>query len=105
MPSSSTADRTRSTSAATRSTADPARQIEEPIEVRQDWVAGMAVPAQFLWQDRLWLVRDVRGWPVDPGGIEVWRVVAGDGREGRQGVYELVHTSSTGQWRLRTVAD
>ena len=35
---------------------------------------------------------------------EVWRVVAGQGRAGHQGVYELSqHAWGTGQWRLRTV--
>ena len=73
---------------------------DEPIEVRRGLVAGMEAPAQFLWRDRLWLVRDVQAWPVDPGGAEVWRVVAADGRHG---VYELAQASATGQWRLRTV--
>lgn len=88
-----------------RSTAPaaPAQPADEPIEVRRGLVAGMEAPAQFLWRDRLWLVRDVQGWPVDPGGAEVWRVLAADGREGQHGVYELAHAASTGQWRLRSV--
>jgi hypothetical protein len=76
---------------------------DEPIEVRRGLVAGMEAPAQFLWRDRLWLVRDVQAWPVDPGGAEVWRVLAANGREGQHGVYELAQASSTSQWRLRTV--
>jgi len=83
--------------------AAPTQPTDEPIEVRRGLVAGMEAPAQFLWRDRLWLVRDVQGWPVDPGGAEVWRVVAADGREGSHGVYELAHAAATGQWRLRTV--
>jgi hypothetical protein len=35
----------------------------------------------------------------------VWRVVAGQGRAGYQGVYELAHAWGTGQWRLRFVMD
>ncbi len=88
---------------ATAESAPTQQFTDEPIEVRRGLVSGMEAPAQFLWRDRLWLVRKIQGWPIDPDGAEVWRVVAADGREGRHGVYELAHTTATGQWRLRTV--
>lgn len=110
------------------------RTYDEPIEVRRGLVAGAEGPAQFLWRNRLWVVRDVqtRWLETAPwwegtqaralrgddqpdqshqsggdllGEEEVWRVLAADGRQGRHGVYELAHVSSTGQWRLRSVQD
>lgn len=112
------------------------RTYDEPIEVRRGLVAGTEGPAQFLWRNRLWVVRDVQTrwletapwWEgpqaralrgddkvdqsdpaADDGDLlaeeEVWRVLAADGRQGRHGVYELTHASSTGQWRLRAVQD
>jgi hypothetical protein len=105
------------------------RSYDEPIEVRRGLVAGAEAPAQFLWRDRLWMVQDVqtrwtetgawwdgpaaralRGESADEEGDllaeeEVWRVVAGQGRAGHLGVYELAHAWGTGQWRLRSVLD
>ena len=78
---------------------------DEAVEVRRGWVAGMEAPAQFLWRNRLWLVRDVQARAGDTDGPQVWRVVAGDGGEGSHGVYELAHAAATDQWRLRTVTD
>lgn len=81
---------------------------DEPVEVRRGWVAGMEAPAQFLWRNRLWLVREAQTRAAGIDGTEapqVWRVVAGDGREGTHGVYELAHAAATDQWRLRTVLD
>ena len=107
------------------------RSYNEPIEVRRGLVSGLEAPAQFLWRDRLWMVRDVQTRWVETGAWwdgpavralrgntdsgeeegdllaeeEVWRVVAANGRAGGQGVYELSHLWGTGQWRLRTVMD
>jgi hypothetical protein len=105
------------------------RTYDEPIEVQRGLVAGLEGPAQFLWRDRLWMIQDVqtrwvetgawwdgpaaralRGESTDDEGDllaeeEVWRVVAGQGRSGHQGVYELSHAWGTGQWRLRSVLD
>lgn len=107
------------------------RRYNEPIEVKPGLVAGQEAPAQFLWRNRLWLVRAiedrwletgdwwdgraaraVRGEDLDPGPRgdllaeqEVWRVVAAPGRSADHGVCELAHASSTGEWRLRTLLD
>lgn len=107
------------------------RRYNEPIEVKPGLVAGQEAPAQFLWRNRLWLVRAiedrwletgdwwdgraaraVRGDDVDPGQRgdllaeqEVWRVVAAPGRSAEHGVCELAHGSTTGEWRLRTLLD
>ncbi len=106
------------------------RRYDEPIEVRSGMVGEDEAPAQFLWRNRLWLVRDVlhrwletgewwRGPSVraargdtdaEPDDdllaeAEVWRVLAANGRSGEPGVYELMHTWGSGQWRLRAVLD
>jgi hypothetical protein len=105
------------------------RTYNEPIHVRAGVVAGLEAPAQFLWRDRLWLVREVQTrwletgeWWDGPaaravrgeeasGGEEVsaeeevWRVVAANGRAGHAGVYELAHACQTGEWHLRSVVD
>jgi hypothetical protein len=105
------------------------RSYDEPIEVQRGVVAGLEAPAQFLWRDRLWMVKDIQTRWVETGAWwdgpaaqalrgettddeadllaeeEVWRVVAGQGRAGHQGVYELSHAWGTGQWRLRSVVD
>ena len=43
------------------------RRYDEPIEVRRGLVAGQEAPAQFLWRDRLWMVRDVISHWVETG--------------------------------------
>ncbi|MFP5281850.1 MAG: DUF6504 family protein [Actinomycetes bacterium] len=103
------------------------RCYDEPIHVRPGRVAGTAAPEQFLWRDRLWLVRSVqtrwaetrrrdgpacavRGEDVAAetdllGEHEIWRVVAANGRAGHPGVYELAYACGTGDWRLRACDD
>ena len=108
------------------------RRYDEPIDVKPGLVAGQEAPAQFLWRNRLWLVRAVedrwletsswwdgpaaravRGEEVDPargrddvsGEREIWRVQAAAGRSGDLGVCELAHVAQTGEWRLRTLLD
>lgn len=36
---------------------------------------------------------------------DVWRVLAGSGLYGRNGVYELAHSQADGSWLLRSVVD
>ncbi len=132
------------------------RSYNEPIEVRRGLVSGCEAPAQFLWRNRLWVIKDVQTrwmettpwWdgcgvqvlrgdadrngadegltdenpagenpaggnpagrsPADNDLLaeeEIWRVVATKGRQGSDGVYELSHAQSTGEWRLRAVMD
>lgn len=95
------------------------RKYDEPIEVRQGRGGEGEGPSEFLWRDRLWLVRWVERRWLETGAWweqpeesdadllkehEVWRVIAGRG-PGSLGVYELDHSRSSGLWRLRTVFD
>jgi uncharacterized protein DUF6504 len=87
----------------------PMRSYHDPIEVHRGLVSGQEAPEQFLWRDRLWVVREViahwvetGAWWDQPGvaalfgrrGMldetshpdllaerEVWRVEAGRGRQ------------------------
>ena len=43
------------------------RRYDEPIEVRRGLVAGQEAPEQFIWRDRLWVVRDVVSHWVETG--------------------------------------
>lgn len=43
------------------------RTYNEPIEVRRGLVSGLEGPAQFLWRNRLWVVRDVETRWVETG--------------------------------------
>ncbi len=65
------------------------RSYNEPIEVRRGLVSGCEAPAQFLWQNRLWVVRDVQTrWMEtapwwDGSGVQALRGDAdGDGTGG-----------------------
>ena len=88
------------------------RTYDEPIHVL---VTGQ--PVQFVWRDRLLLVKRVVTRWVESGQWwrriggesdellaerEVWRVEAGNGT--RIGVYELVNGPGE-QWSLRAVLD
>lgn len=89
------------------------RTYQEPIHVlfRDE-------PRQFIWRDRLLLVKEVQGrwsrstawWQhPEPGAgeltreREVWRVEAGNGTH--RGVYELAHSVGGEDWVLQTVSD
>ena len=41
------------------------RRYDDPVEVRAGLVHGREAPAQFLWRDRLWQVREVVGHWVE----------------------------------------
>jgi hypothetical protein len=43
------------------------RRYDEPIEVRRGLVAGQEAPEQFIWRDRLWVVRDIVSHWVETG--------------------------------------
>ena len=99
------------------------RTYEEPIHV-----LFAEEPRQFIWRDRLLLVKEIHGhwsratpwWAgkqaraargesvdgaqADPlGEREVWRVEAGNGRQ--RGVYELARTVDAEDWVLQAVLD
>lgn len=99
------------------------RTYHEPIHV-----LFADEPRQFIWRDRLLLVKEVqghwslatswwsgrqaravRGESVDATGAdllaerEVWRVEAGNGRQ--RGVYELARTVDADDWVLQSVLD
>jgi hypothetical protein len=87
----------------------PAATPLEPVEVLLD---ADLQPTQFLWRERLWLVRSAERQPagmvlpvVQPGpALEVWRASAGRGRSGPQGRYALVRDSAGGWWLRELVA-
>ncbi|MEP7055973.1 MAG: DUF6504 family protein [Actinomycetota bacterium] len=96
------------------------RRYADPVEVqRRD-----ADPSQFLWRDRLYVVRTVlarwsesgRWWRLSPAlqapasgdvGAErdFWRVEAGAGRMAAIGVYDLCFDWSRGAWFLACALD
>jgi hypothetical protein len=43
------------------------RRYDEVIDVRRGLVSGQEAPAQFLWRDRLWVVRDIIAHWVETG--------------------------------------
>jgi hypothetical protein len=43
------------------------RSYDEPIEVRRGLVAGQEAPAQFVWRERFWVVREVVSHWVETG--------------------------------------
>jgi Domain of unknown function (DUF6504) len=43
------------------------RRYDEEIDVRRGLVSGQDAPAQFLWRDRLWVVRDIVAHWVETG--------------------------------------
>lgn len=111
------------------------RSYDEEIDVRSGRVGQDEGPAQFIWRHRLWLIRRIQTrwlesapwWEssavraargeyataeeADVTGTdliaeqEIWRVEAANGRTGHEGVYELAHSWTTGQWRLLRVVD
>lgn len=89
------------------------RRYAEPVEVRRQ----QETPAQFLWRDRLYVVREVLDswvesgawWQAPQGALdgerEFWRVEAAAGRTGGWGVYDLCFDWSTGTWSLTRTMD
>jgi hypothetical protein len=93
----------------------------DPVEVRTQVTDGGPEPEQFLWQGRLYVVREVlarwtsagawwKGSPtqVDDGEKHWWRVEADSGRlaafSAGRGTYDLCFSWSSG-WTLRRVLD
>ena len=90
------------------------RDDGEPVEVRRD---ENDEPIQFVWHDRLYLVRGVlahwvesppwwsspttSGMPADIGEREFWRVHAVAGTSETEGIYELCFDWSAGRWSVR----
>ncbi len=67
------------------------RRYDELIEVRRGLVAGQEAPEQFIWRDRLWVVRDVVSHWVETGawwdqaGISALLGVGSDWSDGSKG--------------------
>ena len=109
------------------------RRHTDPVEVRTQVSPHGPVPEQFLWRDRLYVVREVlscwtqsgswwkgtaiRSLTSGEGATAVlddrettwWRVEADSGRlaalTAGPGVYDLCFAPSTGSWSLRRVLD
>jgi hypothetical protein len=104
------------------------RRYDDPVEVRKGMVPAsggpMEAPEQFLWQGRLWRVRDVVAHWVETGAWwqtrtsdadllaerEVWRVAAGrpgaPGPDGAaSGVFDLAFDWVGGGWVLTRCLD
>ncbi|HTL24030.1 MAG TPA: DUF6504 family protein [Mycobacteriales bacterium] len=93
----------------------------DPVEVRTAAAEQGAVPEQFLWRGRLYVVREVlarwtaagawwQGAPkeLDDREQQWWRVEADSGRlaalSGGRGTYDLCFSWRTG-WTLKRVLD
>jgi hypothetical protein len=93
----------------------------DPVEVRTAAAERGAVPEQFLWRGRLYVVREVlarwtaagawwQGAPkeLDDREQQWWRVEADSGRlaalSGGRGTYDLCFSWRTG-WTLKRVLD
>ncbi|HNM98264.1 MAG TPA: DUF6504 family protein [Marmoricola sp.] len=87
------------------------RRYDDPVDVSQGVVAGLEGPAQFIWRDRIWQVREVVAHWVETGAWwrsatahdllaerETWRVVAR--RTSATGVFDLRFDWADGSWRL-----
>lgn len=84
------------------------RTYDEPIHV-----LFADEPRQFIWRDRLLLIKQIHGrwnrataWWAEgraDGEREVWRVEAGNGTH--RGVYELARTVDAEDWVLQAVLD
>ena len=110
------------------------RRHLDQVEVHHAATPDGPEPDQFLWRDRLYVVREVLGrwveagsWWRGPGARlvltgagpsgpalrgsvddrerEVWRVEAGQGSSAGTGVFDLVHETATGRWSLVRVMD
>ena len=89
------------------------RRYDEPVEVRR----RDDDPAEFLWHDRFYAVREVLAHWVetatwwqpaaapDGGEREVWRVEASAGRTSGTGVYDLCFDWAAGRWSLLRALD
>lgn len=96
------------------------RRYADRVEVQR----ADADPSQFLWRDRLYVVRTVlarwsesgRWWRLPtahqvPAAVDVgaerdyWRVEAGSGRSSTLGVYDLCFDWSRGAWFLACALD
>jgi hypothetical protein len=91
--------------------------VDDAAEVRR----RADEPEQFLWRDRLYLVRAVLGHWMESGGwwrVEVldaevlddkerefWRVEAGAGQLDDAGVFDLCFDWSHGRWTVVRVQD
>ncbi|MBA2560591.1 MAG: nucleotidyltransferase [Propionibacteriales bacterium] len=92
------------------------RRYDEAIDVRRGLISGQEAPTQFLWRDRLWVVRDIVSHWIETGAwweqtgadlldeVEIWRVEARRGRE-NTGVFDLAFDWALGQWHLVRCAD
>ncbi|GAA2100971.1 hypothetical protein GCM10009841_16290 [Microlunatus panaciterrae] len=69
------------------------RSYNDPIEVRRGLVCGLEAPAQFLWRNRLWVVRDVQNRWVETGawwdGPSARALRGTDSRSGRGDAEEV----------------
>lgn len=84
----------------------PATSDDEPVHVQY----GQLGPAQFLWRNHLWVVRDVLSRHVrarrtsaageSPTTMVVWEVAAANGAADGGGRFKLVKPADGGSWRL-----
>jgi len=87
------------------------RRYDELIEVRRGLVAGQEAPEQFIWRDRLWVVRDVVSHWVETGawwdqaGISALLGVGSEGSGGFGGFGGSEPTGSGGVTAVPLGAD
>lgn len=100
------------------------RRYEERVDVQRDAAVASEGPTAFLWQQRLYQVREVLAhwherapwWEAEgdrrlsaaSGEREVWRVAASAGRARGTGTYDLGCAGAGGsgeEWQLLEVVD
>ncbi len=92
------------------------RQYVEPVEVRRGRVGDVEGPTQFVWRQRLYLVRDVLACWVESScwwrtgdaqhpEREVWRVEAGRGEHQPRLVADLALVAEHDRWLLLRTYD
>ena len=101
------------------------RRYDDDVQVQLDLREESPGPGAFIWQERLYQVREVlghwyertpwweeaaeRGLDADSGDGEVWRVAASAGRARGAGTYDLRRSPASGEpdagWQLLQVVD
>lgn len=80
------------------------RRYDDPLEVRKGLVAGCEAPEQFVWRDKLWVVRALLGCWVETGawweqvGVSALFGAEGSASRGVAAVAELLDEREV--WRV-----
>lgn len=85
------------------------RRYGEPVEVRRGLVAGCEAPEQFVWRDRLWVVRSILAHWVETGawweqaGVSALLGISGEAALSPAATAELLEECEV--WRVEAARD